>query len=400
MRTRHYFVYSILLLCIFSPALADQRAQIVQLWVEGFWQDNKYEPPAQSRAGTGFFVSDKGYILTAAHVVAARRSRNENPKDRIDQPAISIRVIKSDGGILEIKPDDCAVVYVDKAIDLALIATRPIANRKGLPLAGELVEEPGDKIKALTMGPVNGTNMVPIEGTFKSMTNFGKHYPGLMDVNFSGVSPGDSGSPIINSKGEVIGVLIKGDEGNNTARVAVPITFAAPMLSMAGIAYPRPAALEDWLNSDEKSKIGDFKSALNELKREVSIVSFTYSKEPDSLNLQYEKRLETGYAPQSIKLLIRPRDKAGLTVGDLWVSMNVDPEGDKPRKIGSATYVKFSSLYKQFIREHNEKTGDTYKLQDLPKFEISSFVAVWSGENGQEIKSTLLGEKKIYEIGQ
>jgi len=136
------------------------------------------------KAGTGFFVTDTGVIATNAHLAQGEES---------------LQAELSDGSVLEAK-----VVYVDPDLDIALAKV----EGKGLPrltLAdavtvqqGESViaiGNPGDAMKfSITKGIVSGVGPFPAAG------------PGTWIQTDAPINPGNSGGPLLNAKGEVIGI--------------------------------------------------------------------------------------------------------------------------------------------------------------------------------------------------
>lgn len=144
-------------------------------------------PPAiiYKKGGTGFLLSTKGLVLTNAHVI---------------DKASSVVVQNSEGKDLTTE-----VVYIDKVRDLAILritddafrapATLPYAIRRG---AGELAEP------VYTLGyPRN--EVVYGEGYLSARTGFNGDT--LTYQIAIAANPGNSGGPIINSQGEVVGML-------------------------------------------------------------------------------------------------------------------------------------------------------------------------------------------------
>ena len=136
------------------------------------------------KSGTGFFVTDTGVIATNAHL-----ARDEE----------SLQVEVSDGSVLEAK-----VSYVDSDLDIALAKV----EGQGFPrltLADAVtvhqgegviaIGNPGDAMKfSVTKGIVSGVGPFPEAG------------PGTWIQTDAPINPGNSGGPLLNTKGEVIGI--------------------------------------------------------------------------------------------------------------------------------------------------------------------------------------------------
>ena len=136
------------------------------------------------KSGTGFFVTETGLIATNGHL-----ARNQE----------SLLVIFADGRQLDAK-----VVYIDPEVDLAL-AKLESKNLKCLPLA------PTDKVKegetVITIGnPAGGINFSTTKGIVSAIGENPSVGPGLWIQTDASINPGNSGGPLINMRGEVVGI--------------------------------------------------------------------------------------------------------------------------------------------------------------------------------------------------
>src|SRR5438477_4478834 len=158
--------------------------------------------------GSGFIVSADGYILTNAHVVA-----------EFDDVTVRLADAKR-----EFK---AKVVGVDKRSDVALIkvdaADLPIAR-----LGNSSRLEPGDWVAAIG-SPFGFANTI----TAGIVSAKGRSLPDEMYVPFIqtdvAVNPGNSGGPLLNLQGEVIGVnslIYSGTGGYMGVSFAIPIEVA------------------------------------------------------------------------------------------------------------------------------------------------------------------------------
>ncbi len=162
----------------------------------------------ESGVGSGVVVSPKGYILTNAHVV-----------EGADFITVALR-----GG----EQIEAELVGTDPIFDLAVIK---IPEDKNLPVAvlGDsskikvgmraiAIGNPFEFERTVTTGVISAVNRTIISATGEPMTS-------LIQTDAS-INPGNSGGPLINSRGEVIGI--------NTAIIApaggsVGIGFAIPV---------------------------------------------------------------------------------------------------------------------------------------------------------------------------
>lgn len=133
--------------------------------------------------GSGFFVSDEGHVITNFHVI---------------EDAKEIKVITKSGETL-----DAQVLKRDPANDVALLQIQ--GTSKGLTLSDEIVK--GESVLTI------GYPLVAVQGQ-ESKVTLG-HVNALSgvkgDVRFVQIDvpiqPGNSGGPLFNEKGEVIGVV-------------------------------------------------------------------------------------------------------------------------------------------------------------------------------------------------
>lgn len=145
--------------------------------------------------GSGFVVDKAGYILTNHHVV-----------DGVGK----IDVTTSDGRRLEAE-----VVGVDPPTDLALLKVdatdlMPIrwGNSEQIVVGSPVwaVGSPFGLQQTVTFGIISGKHRVDLHGTrYESSVRAGTAYGDLMQSDVA-LNPGNSGGPLVNSMGDVIGV--------------------------------------------------------------------------------------------------------------------------------------------------------------------------------------------------
>lgn len=176
-----------------------------------------------SGVGSGFIIDPKGYILTNYHVVERARK---------------IDVTLSEG-----KKYSGRVVGYDRRSDLAVIKI-DANNLPYLPLGDSDKLEPGQFVIAIgnpfglnrtvTLGIVSALNRTIVEPNGVRLEN-------LIQTD-AAINPGNSGGPLINIKGEVIGIntAIKSDAQG--IGFAIPINkakqIAEKLIKEGKITYP------------------------------------------------------------------------------------------------------------------------------------------------------------------
>lgn len=169
-----------------------------------------------SGLGTGVIVDSRGYILTNSHVVD-------------DGNATEVTVLLYDG-----TKETAEILWNDKNIDLAILKV----NRTGLQaadLADSDTVEIGDV--AVAIGNPLGLEFERtvtegiISGVDRSLTVEGNiTMEGLIQTS-AAINPGNSGGPLLNSKGQVIGInTVKAGTGEGLG-FAIPINSAKSIVN-------------------------------------------------------------------------------------------------------------------------------------------------------------------------
>lgn len=132
--------------------------------------------------GSAFAVSDDGKLATNYHVVAGASSA----------------IVKFVGD--DERFDVTGIVHLDPELDLAVIQIR--RNTKAIPLGDDHLCGIGEPIFAL--GNPEGLEGTVAAGTLGAFRLLGSDSR-LMEITAS-VSPGSSGGPVLNSRGQVVGI--------------------------------------------------------------------------------------------------------------------------------------------------------------------------------------------------
>ena len=169
-------------------------------------------PGLGTGTGSGFFVDDQGHIVTSHHVV---------------EGAERITVELHDGRVLE-----ATKLGSSAADDLALLQVDPeeVADISPLPLAdsdevrtGQMavaIGSPFRNFNSLSVGVVSGTGRGPISILRRPI-------PDMIQTD-AALNPGNSGGPLLNSDGEVIGVNSSIRTGTLRNASEYRIGFAVP----------------------------------------------------------------------------------------------------------------------------------------------------------------------------
>src|SRR5512138_3811141 len=172
----------------------------------------------QTVSGSGFFISDQGYIITNNHVV---------------EGTSSVTVVLSSGA-----QEKAAVVGTDRYNDIAVLKAEGTVPAV-VALGNSDALNPGET--AIAIGsPLGDFKNTVTEGVISATgrlidTGNGYQMEGLLQTD-AAINPGNSGGPLINLAGEVIGVntMIVRNSGSGT--VAEGLGFAIPINTAQAVA--------------------------------------------------------------------------------------------------------------------------------------------------------------------
>ena len=190
------------------------RGSIVR--VQSFVADPKTGEEIVASTGTGVVILDKGVILTNIHVVAGAKRIGVTFADGLE----------SDAEITGTRPEDDLAVLQAKTIPDDLQAAT-LQSTSGL--------EPGDHVTAVGfpfgIGPSVSSGVVSgLRREYRSPE--GKRLLTNLIQFDAAVNPGNSGGPLLNASGEVVGI-VTGILNPTEQRVFVGIGFAVPIENAA-----------------------------------------------------------------------------------------------------------------------------------------------------------------------
>lgn len=188
----------------------------------------------EQNIGSGFMISKDGLILTNKHVVADTNATyqiltNENKKFAVEK---IYRDPLNDLAILKISPTSPISLIPLKLGDSSSVKLGQLAIAIGTPL--------GEFTNTVTSGIVSGlgrgiTAGSPFEGSVEKLDN-------VIQTD-AAISPGNSGGPLLNSKGQVIGINTAiAQEGQNIG-FAIPVNVAKDLIenfNKQGGSFDRP----------------------------------------------------------------------------------------------------------------------------------------------------------------
>ncbi len=163
-----------------------------------------------SGIGSGFFISPDGALLTAAHVV-------------LGAPGEPLTVTLSDGRELS-----AHTIGYDEQRDLAVLQVQG-SGFQALPLAAQAAGV-GDATVAIgnSRGAFDGGRAGRVTGLNASLD---ATFPNGLTASSMPLAPGDSGGPVLNARGEVVGVSDAISEVNGQfSSYFVPVTRSSAIV--------------------------------------------------------------------------------------------------------------------------------------------------------------------------
>jgi S1-C subfamily serine protease len=134
--------------------------------------------------GSGFFVTDTGLIATNAHVANG-------------EPYVTVSLANN-------RHVEGSVVYIDADLDIALVKIKG-RNFPRLPLADTFAAKQGDPV--LVIGnPGLSLSFSATRGIVSAIGRIPDYGPGIWIQTDAAINPGNSGGPLLNSRGQVIGI--------------------------------------------------------------------------------------------------------------------------------------------------------------------------------------------------
>jgi serine protease Do len=198
------------------------------------------ESTAPVYTGTGFALTRDGYVLTSYHVVQGAKN-----------------ITLSNGRFEQL---EATTIYTDKKLDLALlkISGDDFIGFSDIPYNfRKNIADPGDKV--FTLGYPR-EDMVFGEGSISSYTGYEgdtTSYQVSIPVN-----PGNSGGPLFDSNGNLLGIIAGRNAGAEAASFAVKSRWIALYLqeqdSLAKLNLPSRTALRKLDRASQIKKLKDY----------------------------------------------------------------------------------------------------------------------------------------------
>lgn len=239
-----------------------------------------------SSLGSGFYIDDKGTLVTNYHVI--------EDCSRAD-------VTTSDGGTYKVTN----ILGYDKDLDIVILAT---SKKNSTAVATSSIVTTGETVYAL--GSSLGLTGTLSEGLISAAErNINNHT--YIQIS-APISPGNSGGPVVNVRGEVIGVACAGLEDGQNLNLAIPISV------LDQIALDNPITMEEFYKTT--SDYSQFDDRVVSLGSTLAVRTITLA---DSFTAEYVlAKWEQGEANEAIMIDIMDKYGAEQGGGQLYL---IDP---------------------------------------------------------------------------
>lgn len=289
-----------------------------------FGQPGQPQPPQPNSLGSGFVLSEEGYILTNHHVI---KDADEIIVRFSDRTEITAELLGSD------ERSDVALLKVDPAgLDLKSVKLGDSENLK----VGEWV---------LAIGSPFGFDYSATAGIVSAL---GRSLPSDSYVPFIqtdvAINPGNSGGPLFNLDGEVIGI---NSQIYSRTGGFMGVSFAIPMDVVMNVV--------NQIKSQGYVSRGWLGVVIQDVTRELA-ESFGLDKPRGAL--------------VSRVIAESPAAKAGFEAGDIILKFNgrnVDASSDLPPIVGSTEVGKTAPVE---IMRKNKRETLRVKVEELPEDDV------------------------------
>jgi hypothetical protein len=207
---KKYLIILIILICksiAFGQSATEIAKKAIQSTVSIVALDNTSQPLG---FGSGFIIEDE-LIATNVHVIEGCSSayvlvNGQEKKYKID-----------------------GYLSIDKSNDLVILKVSGL-KQKSINLNQGNIPEIGEKIYAI--GNPKGFNGTFSEGIISGIRNFDKNQ--VLQIT-APISPGSSGGPVLNQKGEVVGVAFATYSEGQNLNFAIPVEYLLSLINNKGI---------------------------------------------------------------------------------------------------------------------------------------------------------------------
>jgi hypothetical protein len=298
-----------------------------------------YDDNGLLQQGSGFRISG-GRIATNAHVVSN---------------ATRIEVFSDEGKLVG------TTQYAESISSSVDIAILPRLGSYGviLPLAGNA---PAVGEKVIVLGAPEGLTNTVSDGIVSALRTLDGQ--SLIQIS-APISPGSSGGPVLNNRGEVIGVSVATYREGQNLNFAVPVTdlFAVANSPAGRVSFPREASRTHQASDTKEPRIGDLQVGVPQI-HELDGSGFVVKS-----GAFMDVYMFSGRAGQRISILARSDDFDAMLsiarfIGDSIDEIDTDDDGAGQTNplINVALPVTGKYMISVFAHKDSDRKGGQYTI--------------------------------------
>ena len=209
---------------LFLSASDQDKAMYLKLYPTA--DDNIVQNKTEKSSGTGFAISSNGIIVTNYHVIDGAKTIKVRGANSDFSKTYKAKVLVSD------KNNDLALIQIDDHAFTSL-GTIPYNIKTGLAGVGENIFVLGYPLRATMGDEIKLTN-----GIVSSRTGF---QGDITSYQISApVQPGNSGGPLFDSQGNLIGIINAKHGGAENASYAIKTSYLTNLIDL----LPSPPKLQ------------------------------------------------------------------------------------------------------------------------------------------------------------
>ncbi len=175
-----------------------------------------------SGSGSGFFVNNKGYLITNFHVVKGQRHISV------------IRYKHQNGELRRFTHKNVRIVALDPFHDLAVLQINSFKKNDLVPVVFHNASAPNKPVVILGENVFAIGNPLGLERTVTQgvISHTSRNFEGKLYLQIDApINPGNSGGPLFNSLGQVVGVINMGALSFQGLNFAIPIRHVTFLLN-------------------------------------------------------------------------------------------------------------------------------------------------------------------------
>src|SRR5215813_6585497 len=302
--------------------------------------------------GSGFFI-DKDRVVTNRHVIDGAYRAEVHLSSGNSFPVKTVLAVDAEG--------DLALLKVDAPPNLV----RPLSLDRTSPQEGESIVVIGNPFGlegSVTNGIVSAVRDIPTFGRIIQIT--------------APISPGSSGSPVVNMQGQVIGVATLQVAGGQSVNFAIPSERIAQLDHTAQSQTGQAMSLGELVSATSRNKrahaVEFFRNGLTFLSRDDCQSALPYfQKAADADNAYAEVWAQMGFCHEKL-------GRHNEAIEASTKAVNIRPSAESYFNIGLANYYlkqyrEAETAYKQSIKLDPYNAADAYYALGLTYRDAGQF---------------------------